>query len=169
MKLKDSLITALLMAVGYVLHQVTPPIVAGMRPNFLLIMLFFSLFLNPKPKNALLAGFLGGIFAALSTTFPGGQIANIVDELITGQVVALLIRMTPSLNRQIAVPFITLVGTMLSGAIFLSVAMLVVGALPAAFSALYTMVVLPTAAINTVAALVLYNVAKTAFRAVIKS
>ncbi|KYO67271.1 tryptophan transporter [Thermovenabulum gondwanense] len=168
MKLRESILTALLMAIGYVLHQVTPPIVAGMRPNFLLVMLFLSIFINPKPANALLAGFLGGVFAALSTTFPGGQIANIVDELITSQVIALLVRVTPNLNRQIAVPIFTLLGTMISGAIFLSVAMIVVGALPTAFSTLYTVVVLPTAAINTVVGAILYNLARTALRTVVK-
>ncbi|MCF6096181.1 tryptophan transporter [Thermovorax subterraneus] len=158
MKLRDMVLTSLLMAIGLVLHQVTPPIVAGMRPNFLLVMLFVSLFINPSPRNALLAGMLGGIFAALTTSFPGGQIANIVDELITSQVMAALIRKGKNVNQKIMVPVVGFIGTIMSGTNFLLVAMLVTGALPAAFPVLFTTIVVPTAAINTVATSVLYGI-----------
>ncbi|MFO7151877.1 MAG: tryptophan transporter [Bacillota bacterium] len=158
MKLREMILTSLLMAIGLVLHQVTPPIVAGMKPNFLLAMLFIALFLNPAPKNALLAGLLGGIFAALTTSFPGGQIANIVDELITSQVMAALIRAGKNVNQKIMVPAVGFLGTLLSGTLFLLVAMLVTGALPAAFPVLFTTIVIPTAAINTVATVVLYGI-----------
>ncbi|MDN5331048.1 MAG: hypothetical protein PWP45_273 [Tepidanaerobacteraceae bacterium] len=158
MKLKDMILTSLLMAIGLILHQITPPIVAGMKPNFLLAMLFISLFINPTPKNALLAGMLGGVFAALTTSFPGGQIANIVDELITSQVMAALIRGGKNVNQKILVPVVGFVGTIMSGTMFLLVAMLVTGALPAAFPVLFTTIVIPTAAINTVATSVLYGI-----------
>ncbi|MGB4483023.1 MAG: tryptophan transporter, partial [bacterium] len=36
MKIKNMVITALLMAIGLVLHQIVPPIVGGMKPDFLL-------------------------------------------------------------------------------------------------------------------------------------
>ncbi|ADL06859.1 tryptophan transporter [Thermosediminibacter oceani] len=157
MKLKDMILTSLLMAIGLVFHQITPPLVAGMKPDFLLTMLFVALFINPAPKNALLAGMVGGIFAALTTSFPGGQVANIADRIITAQVVALLIRRSRGVSLRIFVPLTGLVGTILSGTVFLLAAMMVMGALPAAFPVLFTAVVLPTAAINSVVTGILYG------------
>ncbi|TYP51679.1 tryptophan transporter [Thermosediminibacter litoriperuensis] len=157
MKLRDMVLTSLFMAIGLVLHQITPPLVAGMKPNFLLAMLFVALFINPAPKNALLAGMVGGIFAALTTSFPGGQVPNIADQIITAQVVALLIRHGRGVSPRIFVPLISLAGTSLSGTVFLLVAMMVTGTLPAAFPVLFTTVVLPTAAINAVVTGILYG------------
>ena len=164
LKLRDMILTSLLMVIGLVLHQITTPIVAGMKFNFLLVMLFISIFVNPSPKNAFVAGALGGIFAALTTTFPGGQIANLVDELLTSQVVALIIRMGRNVNQKFMVPLIGFIGTVVSGTIFLLAAMLVTGALPTAFPVLFTTIVIPTAVINTVATSVLYGLVNTITR-----
>ncbi|TZE81293.1 tryptophan transporter [Calorimonas adulescens] len=166
MKLRDSILTALLMAIGLVLHQITPPIMGSMKPNFLLAMLFVALFINPVYQNALLGGFLGGIFAALTTTFPGGQVANFIEEIITAFVVVTLIRLTARFNRHIAIPVIAFIGTMESGIVFLAIASAVVGGLPLAFSVLVTTVVIPTAAINTVVTYAVYNIAYQAQKAI---
>jgi len=166
MKLRESITTALLMAIGLILHQITPPIMGGMKPNFLLAMLFVSLFINPVYQNALLGGFLGGIFAALTTTFPGGQVANLVEEIITAFVVVTLIKLTVRFNRHITVPAIALIGTMESGIVFLGIASLLVGGLPLAFSVLVATVVIPAALINTVVTYAAYNVATQAQKAI---
>ncbi|MFW6380994.1 MAG: tryptophan transporter, partial [Bacillota bacterium] len=52
---------------------------------------------------------------------------------------------------------ITAIGTLISGAVFLGTAALIVG-LPGPFSILYYSVVLPAAAINTVTAIVIFTV-----------
>ncbi|WP_422446574.1 tryptophan transporter [Thermoanaerobacterium sp. DL9XJH110] len=158
MKLKDMILTALLMAIGLVLHQVVPPIVGGMKPNFLLAMLFVALFINNSPKNAFLAGVLGGTFAALTTTFPGGQIANFFEEIITAFVVSLLIKLMSKLSPHISVPVVGFLGTVESGTVFLTIALLVVGSLPVAFPVLFMTVVIPTAIINTFVTYVCYNI-----------
>ncbi|MGB4287308.1 MAG: tryptophan transporter, partial [Tepidanaerobacteraceae bacterium] len=46
MKLKDMILTSLLIAIGLVLHYVVPPIVGGMKPDFLLAMLFVALYID---------------------------------------------------------------------------------------------------------------------------
>lgn len=158
MKLKDMILTSLLIAIGLVLHYIVPPIVGGMKPDFLLAMLFVALYINHRPKNALVAGLLAGIFSALTTGFPGGQIANMVDKFVTAFVVMAMIKVFSKFNSNLTVLFTAFVGTVLSGVIFLQTALFVVGSLPMAFPVLFTSVVIPAALVNTVATFICYKV-----------
>jgi hypothetical protein len=158
MKLKNMVLTALLMAMGLVLHQIVPPIVGGMKPDFLLAMLFMALYIDNSPKNALVAGLLAGIFSALTTGFPGGQIANMCDKMVTAFVVMAMIKATARMNRHISVPIVAFIGTIISGIVFLTTALMVVGSLPMAFPVLFTTIVLSAAAVNTVTTYIVYNV-----------
>lgn len=157
MKIKNMVITALLMAIGLVLHQIVPPIVGGMKPDFLLAMLFIALFIDDSPKNALVAGLLAGIFSALTTGFPGGQIANMCDKLVTSFAVMAMIKATASFNRHISVPLVACLGTLISGTVFLATALVVVGSLPVAFPVLFVTVILPATLVNAVTTYVVYN------------
>ena len=143
MKLKNMILTSLLTAIGLVLHQITPPIVGGMKPDFLLAMLFVALYIDHSSKNSFLAGILSGIFSALTTTFPGGQIANLCDKMVTAIVVMLLIKAFSRFNSNILVGITAFIGTIVSGTVFLGTALLIVGELPVAFPVLFTTVVLP--------------------------
>jgi len=158
MKLKDMILTSLLIAIGLVLHYVVPPIVGGMKPDFLLAMLFVALYIDNTPKNALVAGLLAGIFSALTTGFPGGQIANMVDKMVTAFVVIAMIKLFANINSNLTVLITAFVGTVISGVVFLETALLVVGSLPMAFPVLFTTIVIPTAVINTIATFVCYKV-----------
>ncbi|MGI5860300.1 MAG: tryptophan transporter [Tepidanaerobacteraceae bacterium] len=158
MKLKDMILTSLLIAIGLVLHYVVPPIVGGMKPDFLLAMLFVALYIDHSTKNALVAGILAGIFAALTTGFPGGQIANMVDKFVTAFVVMAMIKVFSNFNSNLSVLVTAFVGTLISGVVFLQTALLVVGSLPVAFPVLFTTVVIPAALVNTVATFVCYKV-----------
>jgi len=158
MKLKDMVLTSLLIAIGLVLHYVVPPIVGGMKPDFMLAMLFVALYIDQSPKNALLAGLLAGIFSALTTGFPGGQIANMVDKFVTAFAVMAMIKAFSKFNSNLTVLFTAFVGTIISGVVFLQTALFVVGNLPTAFSVLFTSIVLPAAVINTIATFVCYKV-----------
>jgi hypothetical protein len=169
MKLKDMVLTALLLSIGLVLHQITPPIVGGMKPNFLLAMLFVALYINNSPRNAFLAGVIGGTFAALTTSFPGGQVANFFEEIITAFVVSFLIKLTAKLSPHISVPIVGFLGTVESGTVFLTIALLVVGSLPVAFPVLFVTVVLPAAVINTFVTYICYNVVFSARRVMKKA
>jgi len=158
MKLEKMVLTALLMAIGLVLHQIVPPIVGGMKPDFLLAMLFIALYIDSSPKNALLTGLLAGIFSALTTSFPGGQIANMCDKMVTAFAVIAMIKALGRLNHHLSVPIIAAVGTIISGTVFLATALMVVGSLPVAFSVLFVTVVLPAAVVNTIATYIIFNI-----------
>lgn len=157
MNLRKLVLSSLLLAIGLILHQIVPAIFMGMKPDFLLSMMFIAIFLGDDYKLALIVGAAAGIFTALTTTFPGGQVANIVDKLVTCNVVFILYKLTKNkLNSQIQMAIIAFIGTLVSGLVFLGTALLFFG-LPAPFSALILTVVVPAALINTAACLILNN------------
>lgn len=158
MKVKDMILTSLLVAVGFILHHIAPPIVGGMRPDFLLAMMFVALYIDNSPKNAFLAGALSGIFAALTTTFPGGQVANMVDKMVAAFAMILLIRLFDRFNTHFSVPAAAFIGTFISGVTFLWVALMVAGGLPMAFSVLVFSVVLPAAVVNVFVTYICYQI-----------
>ncbi|MCR4440548.1 MAG: tryptophan transporter [Peptococcaceae bacterium] len=174
MSLKDTLQIGLLLAIGYVLHLIVPGYGAGMKPDTILGMLFVIILMHRNFRVTLASGLCAGIIAALSTTFPGGQLPNIIDKTLTAMVVyflALVIAnplerlldkasvkfmgMTASLGTFLSCGIIGFVGTIVSGTIFLGSALFIVG-LPAPFAVLFYTVVIPTALANIVAVMVLY-------------
>lgn len=159
MNLKKIILASLFIAIGFMLTLITPPIFLGMRPDFLLAMMFITILLNDDYKMTLLVGGVVGILTAATTTFPGGQVANIVDKLITCQFVFLAFRLTKGkIKNQLRVIIISLTGTLLSGAVFLTTAALLFG-LPGgkSLTVLIMAVVVPAAIINTVLSAILYN------------
>ncbi|MDN4526941.1 tryptophan transporter [Fictibacillus fluitans] len=159
MKTRSLAITAVLLALGYVLHAVMPPLFLGMRPDMMLTMLFLTIIMFPALSNVIVAALATGVITAITTTFPGGQIANLVDKPISALVfLALFLLISRIKLNALTAASLTLVGTIVSGSIFLGTALLVAG-LPGTFSALFLTVVLPTAAINCVVMFVIYPVA----------
>jgi hypothetical protein len=157
MNLKKTISAALLLAIGMILHQITPPFILGMKPDFSLAMMFIAIVLSDDFKMTLIIGIVAGIFAAATTTFPGGQIPNIIDKLITSQLVFFLFRtMKDKFNKQIVMVIISIVGTLISGTIFLATALFLFG-LPAPFKVLLLTVIIPATVINTFAASILYK------------
>lgn len=164
MRVKSLVQTGLLLAIGYILHFITPGLAGGMKPDFLLIMLFVSIMLERNIKLTLIAGIGAGILAALSSTFPGGQIPNLIDKILSAFFVFGLVKLGDGrLNDKVFAGIVGLVGTLFSGLVFLSSAFLFVG-LPVSFMILVTTVVIPAAAINTVAIAILYPLVKVAKR-----
>lgn len=154
---KRNIINSLLLAIGFILHQIAPPIFFGMKPDLSLTMVFIIIILNEDYKTTLMTGIIAGILAALTTSFPGGQPANVIDKIITSNVIYLvLLPFRNRLSNQIKVIVFTCIGTILSGTAFLTSASILVG-LPQSFSALFIAVVLPAALVNTVAAPILFN------------
>ncbi len=164
MKLKNNIFTALLLAIGFILHQITPGILGGMKFDFLLAFVFISLLINVSFKNAILTGLLGGFLSAMTTTFPGGQIPNMIDKLITCIVLFVVIKLLNHFNlNAVIVGIISVVGTLVSGTVFLFCALLTVG-LPAPFSFLFKTVVLPTILVNTAITIFIYQIVKHAIK-----
>ncbi len=155
--LSELILVGLMLAIGYVLHQVTPGFIGGMKPDLLLSMLFISLLMFRNARLGVVAGLAAGILSALATTFPGGQFPNVIDKLVTTLLVLALIQSLGKVNDKILAVIVGLVGTVISGSVFLGSA-LVLSGLPAPFSALFTAVVLPAAAINGVTVGVLYPI-----------
>jgi len=155
LKLKDFVEVSLLLAVGFILHSFFPPILFGMKPDFALSMLFVIILIKKDFKIAILAGIATGIFTALTTGFPGGQIANIIDKIVTTIIVSTIVINLPIKNL-IYVGIVNGLGTILSGVVFLGSAGLLFG-LPGPFMALIMTVVIPAAAINTFIGIILYT------------
>lgn len=163
MNIRILIILSLLAGIGAVLHAVAPPILFGMKPDMLLSMMFLGIILFPKTQYVILLSIVTGILSGLTTTFPGGQISNMIDKPITAFVfLGLFLLVRNIVNGHIAAPVLTAIGTIISGSIFLFVGLVVLGAnVGAGFTALFITVVLPTTAVNTIVMIVLYPVVQT--------
>lgn len=157
MKLREYIFTTFLLAIGLMLHQITPGIFGGMKFDFLLIFMFVSILINVKLKNIILTALLGGLLSAMTTTFPGGQLPNILDKIVTCIVVFGLIRLFKNYYLNIfVVGLIGGIGTFVSGMTFLISAAFIIG-LPAPMKVLVTGIVIPTTLINIIGTVFIYR------------
>ncbi|OJT78195.1 tryptophan transporter, partial [Clostridioides difficile] len=79
-------------------------------------------------KTCLIAGIVTGIFTALTSSFPGGQIPNVIDKTLTANIVFLLMNISynmPFIKKlakktqdTVVVAIIMPIGTLVSGTIF---------------------------------------------------
>lgn len=164
MKIKNLIINALLIAAGIVVGQVIPPIFFGMKPGTGLIMLFLIILFNEDFKTCMLSGIIMGTLSALTTSFPGGQFPNFIAQIITTIILYLLLKpLRNKLNNQIKIISMSLIGTFISGAVFLVLALITAG-LPLSLNTMILSVVIPACAINAIGALVIYNAVNVAFK-----
>lgn len=158
MKTKTLVSLAMLLAIGAALHFIIPGFFYGMKPDMMLLMMFLAIVLFPEKKNVLVVALGCGILTALTTGFPGGQIPNIIDKLVTGFLFYLLILTFKKFSTTVAgVTVFTVIGTLISGVVFLGSAYLIVG-LPGAFIGLFGAVVLPTMLLNGVVMAIIYPI-----------
>ncbi|GGJ92220.1 putative tryptophan transport protein [Lentibacillus kapialis] len=156
---------SLLLGIGAVLHFIIPPFIYGMKPDMLLSMMFLGIMLFPKAKYVLILSVAAGIMSALTTQTPGGQIANMIDKPITGILFfGLLLLVKNRINNKINIPVLTAVGTMISGAIFITVALFIIGLMEGAFPILFGTIVLPAAALNTAFMIIVYPIVQNIFK-----
>ena len=160
MNTKNLVLMALLVAVGAALYVVTPGFVQGMKPDFMVTMMFIGILLFPSMKDTFLLGITTGVISGLFTTFPGGFIPNVIDKTVTAFIFLLAVIALKKLSENIAVQTIFVgIGTIISGAIFLSVALFVIGSnVGKTFTTLFSLVVLPTVALNAIAFLIIYPI-----------
>ena len=159
---KQLVTNALLLAVGFILHYFTPAIGLPMQIDFSLITLILVITLNKNSFSTCLAGGIAtGIFSGITTKFPMGMIPNILDKIITTIFVYLLIRLLDktALNSKIKAIVVNAVGTLVSGVVFLVSALLLTG-LPAPFSLLFTTVVIPAIAVNTLVGFIVNSISE---------
>ena len=153
-------LNAILLAMGLVLHQITPPIFT-IKPDTTLIMLFTLMVINRDSyKTCLVAGIVAGIFAGMTSTFPGGQIPNVIDKFLTTNIMFLVMTLSyrlPFVRNLIVTGIMMVIGTFVSGTIFLTAAQIIVG-LPGNFTMLFMSVVVPAVAINLVVGVLIYKI-----------
>ncbi|HET7628155.1 MAG TPA: tryptophan transporter [Bacillales bacterium] len=161
MKSFPLVLAGLLLAVGAVLNLVMPDFFFGMSPDMLLTFMFLAILLFPSGKNVLVFGIATGILAAVTTTFPAGQLPNLFERPITAFCFFGLFLLFGRSQSVLSAGILTALGTFVSGAIFLSLALAIAG-LPgtATFSSLFLIVVVPTAAINTILMVIIHPIAR---------
>lgn len=160
MKTKQLVTNSLLLAVGFLLHYVTPAIGLPMQIDFSLITLILVITLNRNSFNTCVAsGVATGIFSGLTTKFPFGLVPNIIDKITTAIAVYLLLKLLDktALHNKIKAVITNAVGTLVSGTVFLCSALLLVG-LPAPFSLLFVTVVIPATIVNTIAGFIINTI-----------
>ena len=160
MNTKNLVLMALLVGVGAALYVVTPGIAQGVKPDFMLTMMFIGILLFPTVKETFLLSIATGIISGLFTTVPAGFIPNVADKAITGFVFLIVILALKKFISNIVVSAILVgLGTVLSGTIFLSMALFVMGTnLGETFAVLFAGAVLPAIAINVVAFVIIYPI-----------
>lgn len=161
MKTRTLVILSLLVGIGAVLHAVAPPIIFGMKPDMLLAMMFLGIMLFPQIKYVMLLSLVTGAISALTTSFPMGQLANMIEKPLTALVfLGLFLLVRNMVSHNILAPILTAIGTLVSGSLFVSIGLFVLGAaIPGqGFLTLFIGVVLPTVAFNTVIMVVIFPV-----------
>ena len=157
---KQLVTNSLLLAIGFLLHYITPAIGLPMQIDFSLITLILVVSLNKSSFSTCLAsGVATGIFSGITSKFPLGLVPNIIDKISTAIFVYLLIRLLDkiTLHNKIKAIVINAVGTLVSGVVFLVSALLLTG-LPAPFSVLFTTVVVPATVVNTIVGFIVSNI-----------
>lgn len=153
---------AILIAIGAILHQITPAIPLfgiSMQPDLSLAMLFIIMIYNKDYKTNLICGIAVGVFAAMTTKMPMGQIPNIVDKFITTNIMFALVTMIRSrLDVNKLMMIILPIGTTISGTLFITVAIIIGGIQASAFIELFVSVVLTAAVINTILGFALFKI-----------
>ena len=158
MNTKNLVLMSLLVGVGAVLYIIIPGINGGMKPDFMLTMMFIGILLFPEVKSVFLLGFSTGIISGLFSTFPGGFVPNIIDKTITAFVFFGLVIILNKLANKLAIAVVlTCVGTLISGTVFLSTAIFIFNA-GAVFTELFLIVVLPAILINGIAFFIIYPI-----------
>ena len=160
MNTKNLVLMALLVGVGAALYVVTPGMVNGMKPDFMLTMMFIGILLFPTVKETFLLSLATGVLSGLFTTFPAGLIPNIIDKAVTGFVFLAAVVVLKKVVSNIAVSAVLVsLGTILSGSVFLTVALSVLNTnVGATFAVLFAGVVLPAVVFNIVAFVIIYPI-----------
>lgn len=159
MNTKRMTTNAILIAIGAILHQITPSIF-GMQADFSLAMLFIIIVFNKDYKTTLTCGIIIGVFAALTTKTPGGQMPNIIDKFITCNIMYfILLPLRNKINNLKQITILLPLGTLISGSIFIT-ALANLAGLPAGFSVqgLLISTVIPTAVVNTIVGIIIFKI-----------
>lgn len=158
MNTKSLVLMSLLVGVGAALYLVIPGFGNGMKPDFMLTMMFIGILLFPKASHVFLLALTTGVLSGLFSTFPAGFIPNVIDKFITAFVFYAVVFVLKNYSSKLPVATVLAgAGTLLSGVIFLSVAIFVIG-VEVPFLPLVLTVVLPAVVINAIALFVIFPI-----------
>ena len=156
--LRDYVLAGLLLAMGLVLHYITPSTGTPVKPDFLLSMLFVCLLIFDDISLGISAGVAAGILSGLTTSVPGGLLPNIIDKLATTIVFIGLIRLCKRYINQYVTSFIVpILGTIFSGSIFLTAAIVLGVFPPETFIPAFITAVLPATVGNVILVALLFS------------
>ena len=159
MNTKRMITNAILIAVGTILHQITPLLGVPMQPDLSLAILFIIIVYNKDYKTTLICGIIVGVFAAITTKTPGGQLPNIIDKFLTSNIMYLiLIPLREKISKLKQISLLLPFGTLLSGTLFITILMMLGGIPFEKLGLLFTTVVVPTAILNVIIGLILFKV-----------
>ncbi|WP_042476665.1 tryptophan transporter [Bacillus ndiopicus] len=158
MNTKNLVLMALLVGIGATLYVIIPGFNGGMKPDFMLTMMFIGIVLFPTFKETFLLSLATGVLSGLFSTFPGGFVPNIIDKAVTGFIFLIIVLILRHAVQKTAVNIgLVAVGTIISGSTFLAMALLLTE-VPINFSVLFATVVLPATALNTIAFLIIFPI-----------
>lgn len=162
---KKMILNSILISIGALLHQITPALGLPMQPDFAIAMMFVIILINSDYKTILVSSIIIGVLTALTTKFPGGQLPNIIDKLITANVIYFIFKMLGNkINHNIKMTIALSFGTIVSGFVFLGSAS-ILGGLPGSFITLVSIVVLPASIMNVILGMMLYKAIGIALKA----
>src|SRR5690625_5280082 len=138
MRTKNLVLLALFMGIGAVLLIISPPILFGMKPDIMLPMMFLGIMMFPKVSYVVVVSLATGVISALTTGAPGGKISNMIENPITAFVFfGLLLLTSKYLKNKVVLPLLVIVGTAVSGSVFLVLALYIVGLMGGTFGAMF--------------------------------
>lgn len=158
MKTRNITISAIFMALGLVMHFMVPPIFGGVKPDFLLSMMFMCLIITDDIRESILVGLCGGVMSALTTSFPGGQVPNMVEKILTTFFVYYLLKAMGRDLSNLQIIILFALGTLVSGVSFLAIALFITGQLALFIPSMS--VVLLAMVVNSIFGVILMNVYK---------
>lgn len=123
MKTKNLALSAVLLGLGTIMHFITPPLLFGIKPDFLLVTAFIAIYIAADLKSTLIISLAAGVIAAITTGFPMGQIPNIIDKLVSGFFVFFIYKSMKFDLSQFKMAFVAFFGTLVSGLVFLAAAL----------------------------------------------
>lgn len=160
MKTKNLTMSAILLSLGAVMHLVIPGIFGGMKPDFLLVMMFMAILITGNLKETVVISVVAGIIAAMTTNFPMGQIPSIIDKIVSGITFYLMMSLFENKGNEKCRNIVLIVlNTIISGVVFLFAVVYITGfEIPVGMEALIYSVVLPTAVFNGVFGIIVTKV-----------
>lgn len=146
---KKLTLQSILLALGLVLNlSVQVFSVQGMKVDFVVIMMSIAIIFATSLKESLMIGVSYGVLTALTTTFPNGQIANLLDKIIVALIIYLLKKsLNITLSDKFKLIFYGFFTTILSGSIFLYIALYLSKTIEV-FPLLFVTIVIPSSITN---------------------